>query len=327
MSPAERGGARRIGVIDVGTNSTKLVVGIVRGDRVVVEHFARRASRLGERLTHTGKISNAAALRTARDVHALSVLARSHGAEVVVAVGTYAFRKAANGDAVARRIARRAGVPLRVLSGHEEATLAYLSVLTRLRRPKPYTFLIDVGGGSTEFVAAHRGRLLRARSLPLGALRLTERHFHSDPIAPAERRALEHNVGTSVSRVLAPFRRVKASQIDFVASGGSATTALSMLSPSTRRSPTARVSRRALETLADECFKRTLAQRKRMPGLPSDRADIIPAGLAIVLGFLRAMGKRTLAVSDGGVREGVLIAIDAELRALEHERHSHRHSK
>jgi exopolyphosphatase/guanosine-5'-triphosphate,3'-diphosphate pyrophosphatase len=322
MSPAQRG--RRIGVIDVGTNSTKLVVGVVRGDRVLVEHFARRASRLGQRLTHTGKIAAAAADRTARDVRALALIARSHGAEVVVAVGTYAFRKASNGDVVARRIARRAGVPLRVLAGREEAMLAYLSVLTRLRRPKPYTLLIDVGGGSTEFVVARRGRLLRARSLPLGALRLTERHLRSDPIAPAERRALERAVDAPVARVLAPFRRVPASQIDLIASGGSATTALAMLSPRARRSSSAQVSRRALETLADECFERTLAQRKRLPGLPADRADIIAAGLVVVLSFLRATGKRTLSVSDGGVREGVLIAIDAELRALAHERHSHR---
>ncbi len=321
-----RAHACRIGVIDVGTNSTKLVVGAVRGDRVATIHVARRPSRLGERLTHTGKISAAATERTARDVHTLSTLARSHGAEVVVAVGTYAFRTASNGDVVARRIARRAGVPLRVLSGREEAMLAYLSVLTRLSRPKAYTFLIDVGGGSTEFVAARSGRLVRARSLPLGALRLTERRLHSDPIAPAERRALEREVDAAVSRVVAPFRRVPASRIDLVASGGSATTAVAMLSPRARRTPTTRLSRRRVQVLADACFARTIAQRKRLRGLPADRADIMPAGLAVVLAFMRHAGKRTLVVSDGGIREGVLIAIDAELRSLAHERHSHRHA-
>jgi exopolyphosphatase/guanosine-5'-triphosphate,3'-diphosphate pyrophosphatase len=245
---------------------------------------------------------------------------------VIVAVGTYAFRSAKNGDAVARRIARDAGVPVRVLTGREEATLSYLSVLTRLRRPKPYTFLIDVGGGSTEFVAAYRGRVVRARSLPLGALRLTERHLHSDPIAPSERRVLEREIDAAVARVTAPFRRVRASEVDFVASGGSATTALAMLARArSSRASTARVSLRQLEALADACFARTLAQRKRLRGLPSDRADIILAGLAVVLSFLRRTGKRTLAVSDGGVREGVMIVIDAELEAIAHER-THRHS-
>jgi len=318
---------RRIGVIDIGTNSTKLTLGEVDGDRVVTHFFSRRASRLGEGLTHTGRISTAAMTRTSRDVAALGRLARSHGATVVVAVGTYAFRAAKNGDTVARTIARRAGVPVRVLAGREEATLSYLSALIRLRRPKTYTFLIDLGGGSTEFVVARRGRVVSARSLPLGALRLTERHVHSDPIPPSERRAIEREVDAAVARALRPFTRVRAGEIDFIASGGSATTALAMIAPRTRtrRAPTARISRSDLQVLADTCFARTLAQRKRLPGLPADRADIIPAGLAVVLSFLRQTGKRTLAVSGGGVREGVLIAIDAELVAIAHER-EHGHS-
>lgn len=327
MSPSRRAPRpRRIGIIDIGTNSTKLTVGEVHGDRVVTHFFARRTSRLGERLTHTGRIGSTASARTARDVAALGRLARSHGATVVVAVGTYAFRAASNGEAVARSIARRAGVPVRILTGHEEATLSYLSALIRVRRPKPYTFLIDLGGGSTEFVAAHHGRVVRARSLPLGALRLTERHVHSDPITPAEQHNIEREVDAAVARVLKPFRKVRASDIDLIASGGSATTALAMLSPRrrTRTATTTRISRRNLESLATMCFAGTLAQRKRIPGLPLDRADIIPAGLVVVLSFMRHTGKRTLAVSDGGVREGVLIAIDAELTAIAHEReHSH----
>jgi exopolyphosphatase/guanosine-5'-triphosphate,3'-diphosphate pyrophosphatase len=243
----------------------------------------------------------------------------------VVAVGTYAFRAAKNGDAVARRITRHAGVPIRVLTGHEEATLSYLSVLMRLRRPKPYTFLIDLGGGSVEFVVAHRGRILRARSLPLGALRLTERHLHSDPITRAQRVIMEREIDVAVSRVIAPFRRVQPTKIDFVASGGTATTAFAMLATHrTSRVSVARVTRAGLEKLADDCFARTLAQRKRLPGLPADRADIIPAGLAVVLAFMQHARKRTLAVSDGGVREGVLLAIDAELEAIAHDR-AHQH--
>ncbi len=316
---------RRIGVIDIGTNSTKLSVGVVRDQRVATLFFARRPSRLGERLTHTGRIADDAAARTARDVRSLSLLARAHGAEVIVAVGTYALREAKNGEAIARRIARRSGVPVRVLTGHEEATLAYLSVLTRLRRPKPYTFLVDVGGGSVEFVAAYRGRVARAHSLPLGALRLSERYLRSDPVAPRERRALEKHVDAAVARVTAPFGRVRASHVDLVASGGTATTALAMLFPRRRsaRAATTAVSRRALEELAEACFARTIAQRKRLRGLPADRADILPAGLAVVLAFLRRTRKRALAVSDGGVREGVTVMLDAELEELADERHRH----
>jgi exopolyphosphatase/guanosine-5'-triphosphate,3'-diphosphate pyrophosphatase len=318
---------RRIAVIDIGTNSTKLTVGIVRNQRVSVVAFARRPSRLGERLAHTGRISKTAAERTARDVRALGSLARSHGADVVVSVGTYAFRSAKNGRAVARAMARRSGVPIRVLTGREEATLAYLSALALVERPKRVTFLIDVGGGSTEFVVARRGRIASARSLPLGALRLTERHLHSDPIPPRERRTLEREIESAVARVTKPFRRTRAADADFFASGGSVTTALAMLTPrrgSSRATP-ARVSRRDLTALAEACYSRTLAQRKRLPGLPADRADIIPAGLSVVLAFMRQTGKRTLKVSAGGVREGAILVLDAELEWLAHERSEHSH--
>lgn len=319
---------RRIGVIDIGTNSTKLTVGVVRHQRVSVVAFARRPSRLGQQLSHTGRISKTAAERTARDVKVLGILARSHGAEIVVAVGTYAFRSAANGRAVARAMARRAGVPIRILTGREEATLAYLSALALVERPKRVTFLIDVGGGSTEFVVARRGRIALARSLPLGALRLTERHVHSDPIAPSERRALEREIDIAIARVAAPLRRAHPADTDFVASGGSVTTALAMLAPNRRRtsrSTVARVSRRDLATLADACYARTLADRKKLRGLPADRADIIPAGLSVVLAFMRQTKKRTLKVSDGGVREGAILVLDAELEWLAHERRGHRH--
>jgi exopolyphosphatase/guanosine-5'-triphosphate,3'-diphosphate pyrophosphatase len=321
MTPSRRSlSQRRIGVIDIGTNSTKLAVGVVSNDRVHTSFFARRTSRLGEKLAYTGRIDKLAEERTTRDLHELAVSARTHRADVVVAVGTYAFRAAANGAAIARRMARRAGVPIRVLTGHEEATLSYISALTRLHRPAPYTFLVDVGGGSVEFVAAHRGRVLRARSLPLGALRLTERFVCSDPISTKDRRALERSIDAAVARVTAPFRRVPPAQIDLMVSGGSATTAITMLAPRAGRVDIARVAKRDLQFLADASFSLTLAQRKRLPGLPADRADIIPAGLLVLLSFLRATRKRSLVVSDGGVREGVIIMIDAELEALALER-------
>ncbi len=313
---------RRIGVIDIGTNSTKLLVGEVYDGSIRTIAFDRRASRIGEKLSGSGRISTTAAARTARDVAALGKVAREYGSGTLVAVGTYALRTAANGTAVAKRISRESGVPVRILTGEEEATLSYLSALLHIPNPKPNTFVLDVGGGSVEFIAARRGHVVEAKSLPLGALRLTERHLHSDPPAPKERRALEREVNAAVARLTARFRRVPAARADFVACGGTATTAVTMLG---RRAYGSRATVRVaeLQALTERCFLLTIAQRKRMPGLPADRADIIPAGLAVVLAFARAVGKRSIIVSDGGVREGVLLAIDAELHDIEHDTHSH----
>ena len=313
---------RRIGVIDIGTNSTKLIVGEAQHGGIRTIAFDRRSSRIGEKLTGSGRIATVAATRTARDVAALAKVAREHGSGTVVAVATYALRTAKNGKAVAKQIARTAGVPVRILTGDEEATLTYVAALLHIPNPKPNTFVLDLGGGSVEFIAARRGRVVEAKSLPLGALRLTERYLHSDPIAPRERRALEREVDAAVARLTARFRRVLPARADFVVCGGTATTAVSMLGGRAYGADaTLRVT--DLQALAERSFALTLAQRKRMPGLPADRADIISAGLTVVLAFARALRKRSITVSDGGVREGVLLAIDVELEELEHETHSH----
>jgi len=301
---------RVIGVVDIGTNSVKLVVGHASGGGVVTTHFSRETTRLGAGLAGSGRISTRAAARTARAVRRLIAAARAHGAHEVVAIGTFAFRSAENGRDVARAIARVARTPVRVLSGKEEATLALASVRARLERPKRYVFVIDVGGGSVEFVVARGAAVRVARSAPIGALRLTERHLHSDPIAPAEYLAMKREIDRTVARLFAGVASVSPGSVDLVASGGSATTALAMLHGGPVRAPRGytRVSLAGLRRLEDVCARSTLAQRKRLRGLPSDRADIIPAGLAVIISFVRRARKRSLIVSDGGVREGVILS-------------------
>lgn len=302
--------AAPVAVIDIGTNSTKLLVGRARAGRVNTIHFARETTRIGAGLGRGHRIDAAAVARTVRVVRRFAVMARRHHAHSILAVGTYAFRAAVNGRETAARIARESGVPVRVLTGREEATLAFLSARSRMVRPRPYTFLIDIGGGSAQLVVAHHGRPWLIRSLPLGALRLTERHLHSDPIAPEEYRELTREIDTLVARVTSKFRDVPPSSIDLIACGGSATTALDMARAGRRIDrrvlhPLARADARQLERA---CLRATIAERRRMPGLPADRADIIPAGIAVVLAFMTHVRKRSIQIGDGGVREGVILA-------------------
>jgi exopolyphosphatase/guanosine-5'-triphosphate,3'-diphosphate pyrophosphatase len=304
---------RFIGVIDVGTNSVKLTVGRVAGARVDTVYFERQTTRLGRGLVRSGRISARAAERTARVVRRLSRRAAARGAREVVAVGTFALRTASNGRRVARLIEERAGIAVRVLTGPEEARLAYRSARACISRPRLVTFLIDVGGGSTEFVAARAGVVRFVRSVPLGALRLKEKHLRADPIAPGEYRAMQREIDAVVSRLLAPFAGASPASLDFVASGGSATTAVDMIRGrfgSVLDHP-ARVTLSQLRGIEARCLGTTIARRKRLPGLPPDRADIIPAGLAIVIAFLVAARKRSLLINPGGLREGLILALSA----------------
>ncbi len=305
--------ARRppVAVIDIGTNSIKLVVARAEGTGLRRVHFASATTRLGEGLGARGTISRAASERTARAVASLAADARRHGAKRVVAVGTWAFRVADNGREVARRISLVSRVPVRVLSGPEEARCAFLSARAYGGRARPASFLLDIGGGSAQFIVARGERVVSTRSLPLGALHLTERYLHQDPIDPAEHARMRAEIDRTVARAVAPHANL-APRASFLAVGGSAVTALAMARPGRPPSPRGVLKRSDLRRVEAVCLARTIAQRKRLPGLSPDRADIIPAGLAVVLAFMTATGKRVAHVSAGGVREGVILAMHRE---------------
>jgi exopolyphosphatase/guanosine-5'-triphosphate,3'-diphosphate pyrophosphatase len=309
MSPTRT--ARPLAVLDIGTNSIKLLVATSDGTRVQTRHFARITTRLGEGLNRSGRISEAASARTLRAVRTLVLEARRHDAACILGVGTYALRAADNGAAVARAIERAGKIDVRVLTGRQEATLAFSAALARIPVQPPHAFLLDVGGGSAQFVAARGSKIVTARSLPLGALQLTERFLHHDPVDPAEvarmQRAIARTLGPVVGRVANRYPRAV-----FMTVGGSATTALAMAHPSRQKRRDGTLTRGALRTLERACRERSVAQRKQLPGLAPDRADIILAGIAVVLGCMIAARKRVVHVTGGGVREGVILAMRRE---------------
>jgi exopolyphosphatase/guanosine-5'-triphosphate,3'-diphosphate pyrophosphatase len=139
----------------------------------------------------------------------------------------------------------------------------------------------------------------------LGAVRLTEQFLKSDPISPDEYLRMNEYVERAVMRL---FARVTTRNFDFVVSGGTATTALSMLGLGARdRGSAASVA--ALSRLEARCVASTVAERKRFRGLPPDRADIMPAGLAVLLTFAGYARKRSIRLIEGGVRDGVMLAV------------------
>lgn len=295
---------RTIGVIDIGTNSVKLAVGHTANGRVVYTYSGREPTRIGRGLSSSGMISRDSIQRTAAAVSRLAADARRHGAVEIAAVGTYAFRAARNGRKAAQAISRHAGVPVQILTGSKEAAMVVRSVQARLR-PRRDLMVLDIGGGSAELIVT-RGQLpVLARSVPLGAVRLTETFLHHDPIAPDEYLRMNEHVERAVMRL---FTRVSARDFDLVVSGGTATTAASVLGfPASDKGSAVSVA--LLRKLEVRCLSSTIAQRKRFRGLPPDRADIMPAGLAVLLVFAHHARKRSLRLIEGGVRDGVMLAM------------------
>ena len=295
---------RLVGVIDIGTNSVKLAVGYVANDRVTYTFTAREPTRIGRGLMSSGKLSSRAIAGTAVAVSRLATDALRHGAVETLAVGTYALRAAANGKAAARTISRKSGVPVRILNGSQEAAMVLRSVEARLR-PRRDLMVLDIGGGSAELIVTRSGRVVLARSVPLGAVRLTEQFLKHDPIDLDEYLRLNEHIERAAMKL---FSRVKATDFDFVVSGGTATTALAMLGRGTQDKGSA-VSVTSLSELEARCVRSSVAERKRFRGLPPDRADIMPAGLAVLLVFAHHARKRSIRLIEGGVRDGVMLSV------------------
>jgi exopolyphosphatase/guanosine-5'-triphosphate,3'-diphosphate pyrophosphatase len=299
---------RRVALIEIGTNSIKFLVAEVgaRGWRQLA--FATHVTRIGLGLRKSGRISTDALEATARVVMQCRARASRHRAERVFAFATYALRKAGNARAAVRKIERAAGTRLRILTGREEATFAYRSARVQLDLHKPNTLLIDIGGGSTEIVLARRGRVERLRSLPLGALHLTEQFISGDPIAPGEIDRLSAHLNSRLGSTLRRMRAdsIEPGRLDLVASGGSVGTAARMIAESAGRRWLGSLTLGDVNRTLDHCLTLTLAERRRVPGLDPKRADIIPAGLVLIRTVMRLTRKRVLFPNDGGVRAGVL---------------------
>ena len=300
-------------LIELGTNSSKLLIAdvLASGEAVMPRKFQKETTRIGEGLEENGEITASAVIRTVNAIGRFLKLIQQYNCKHVIGYSTYAFRAATNGPEAAKRIEDETGLRIEIISGEQEARFAWLSAKASLKLSSPNTYIIDVGGGSTEFVHASRGGVLDSRSLPLGALQLTEKYLVSDPVRPDETARLRAFLSGRIKTVFDDKTRsgLSPSQVDMEASGGAITTIKKMSDQSwdfsSVTSPKIRIG--SVRRLEAQCLGLPLDKRKRLSGLEPDRADIIPAGLAVVLAFMEAAGKKVLTVNPYGVRLGVML--------------------
>lgn len=287
-----------LAAIDVGTNSVKLLVGRVRAGRVVPLLHRARITRLGEGLGRSDRISPEAAERTLAALAEFRRLAEERGAREVAAVGTRALRAASNRAAFLARCRAEAGVEVRVLSGREEARLAFRGAAGAARGRGPVA-AIDVGGGSTEVMLGEPPDRLRASwSLPLGAVTLTERFLAHDPPAAAELARLRAEARRRLARV--PAGRAG----EVLGIGGTASAVLRLVGRG------GRATRGQVEALAERLSRLTAAARERL-GVEPGRADIVAAGAWILAEAMGRLGAQALRAAGGGLRHGMLLEIAA----------------
>ena len=298
--------------LDLGSNTLRLLVARVEcGSRGTIEftalHRELATPRLGRGLLPGGRLASSSKEAARQGAADFVQRARSLGAETVALAATQACRLAADGAGFVHDLGRELGLDQAVvLSGEQEAGLSRLGVLSRLRGPAANALLADVGGGSTElgFLGQEDGPGV---SLALGSVLLAEKHLRHDPPRAGDLAALERDIAGSLKGIPPEFSAARR----LVASAGTAATCAAMKLGLGEYRPE-RIDN--LEITAGELaeqFQRLvslpLAQRWQIIGLEPERADIIPAGIAILRGLLNKLNLKGLTAMDAGLLEGILL--------------------
>ncbi len=304
----ERG--QRIAVADLGTNSTRLLVADLEPGGLLSEvHRRTEVTRLGDGVDATGTLTDDAMERVLVTLDAYRRLAEEFGAARAIAVATSAVRDARNGEELQRRVRERSGFEIRTISGDEEAQLTFLGA-TASREEAAATLVIDIGGGSTEYVVGRPGHPPDFHvSTRLGSVRHSERHISSDPPAREDLEALARAARQIV--VAGAPEQVRHEVNAGIAVAGTATS-LAAIDQELEPYDPGRVHGYRLESGACERMLTMLAamrleDRREVPGLHPDRAPTIVAGAVILIESMRAFGLGSVETSDADILHGAAL--------------------
>lgn len=304
---------RTISFIDIGTHSIRLIIVRLNPDGTyAILTRQREPVRLGQGEFGTGMLTAAAIERVVMVCRHFIGLSQGFGATEVRVVATSAAREAKNREELIRRVYETSGIEVHVISGLEEARLIYLGVSAAIELGDRTALFIDIGGGSTELVVGDAGGYRSLKSLKLGTLRLTEHFFpegNDTPISPERFAAI---TGAILNRILPKIKTMRKERIDIaIASSG---TALTLAEIGARLSPPHNIingpqvlSLETLKQVSTRLCELPLQERRKIPGLNPERADIIIAGAAIMTALMEGFDLRCVHTSEMGLREGLLM--------------------
>jgi len=295
-------------VIDIGTNSIRMLVADMEKGKIVSGKKHVRMVRLGEMVDHSRVIGENALERCMDALDEFVKIALDEGAHDIKALATSAVRDAGNRDEIVQKIQSVLPIEVEILSGNEEAEMGYFGVISSFDA-KGIIMMVDIGGGSTEFVVGNKEKIFYKKSLDIGAVRMTEQFIKSDPVDPVESRELERHVRNIIKSGLAdvfPFEKGIA-----VGIGGTITTLgaikLKMENYNREKIHLASIGLGEIREMISGFGKAKLDSRKKIVGLDSERADIIYAGSIILQEIMEIFGYKDIIVSDYDNLEGYLM--------------------
>ncbi|MGO8990449.1 MAG: Ppx/GppA family phosphatase [bacterium] len=302
FSPTSR---KRLASIDIGTNTILLLVAEVEGEKIKPLFEMETVARLGEGVQESGILTKEAMNRGIETLSQYWERCRAMKVQKIFAVGTSALREAKNSAEFLRLVKEKLNISIEVISGEEEARLSFLAVSKDLMEVNEPILVVDVGGGSTEFILGRGNQINQWISLPLGSVRFAEQYLHSDPVQEKEWNTMEKRIRELLAKI--PHSQEPSSM---VAVGGTATTLASVEQGLEEFIPQKIhhfvLRREGLKNQLLLYRSRMIEERKKIPGLPAARADVILAGGAILYLTMEELNCPSVLISCHGVRYGLL---------------------
>ena len=304
----------RVAVVDIGTNSTRLLIADVAPGGALAElHRESIVTRLGDKVDATGTLADEAIERVFAALAHYSELIDEHGATATTAVLTSAARDATNGARFTSAVRARYGLDARTIGGDEEAALTFAGATSERPHDGRELVVVDIGGGSTEFVIGCDGTVDFHVSTQAGVVRQTERHIRDDPPRDQDVAALRTEVAGIIEQHVRQDLRDRITRA--IAVAGTATSCAAIELQLDPYDPTRvhghTLTRATCERILDDLARLTNAQRRHVTGLQPDRAPTIVAGVAMLLEVFDAFGLDELEVSEHDILRGAALRLAA----------------
>ncbi len=308
--------------IDIGTNTVRLLIADVKDKYNFREiRSERRITRLGEGLIENSRLMPSAEDRTIFVLKEFGEILKGYPVEALTAVATSAVREAENGREFVDKIKVETDFDIEVISGEEEAKRTFLGVIAGLNpsflSSPQHLLIMDIGGGSTEFIVSKNAEVLDSISIGLGVVKLTERFVKSDPVTEAEIENLNKIIKDELKNLKNKFNSLN--NTTFVGTAGTITTLAAIDQNLTLYNPL-RINnyilkKKSVDRIFDNLKFMTIEERLNIPALEKGREDLIIAGTVIVQSVMETFGFNEMVVCDYGLREGIIIDLYNKCRA------------
>jgi len=299
----------RLGGVDIGTNTLRLLIADVGKEGVREVKIERRITRLGEGVCETGNLVPGGMDRTLHALKEFCDIAKSFSVHEISCVGTSAFRTAKNRDLFIKKVFQETGLHIEVISGEEEAKRTLNGILYGFKKKERNFLVLDIGGGSTEFIFYRENCLDHVRSIPLGVVSLTEKFLKSDPINPGDILPLQEEIAKKLSIPILSDEKYRS--FPLIGTAGTVTT-LGTMAQGLKQFDRKKVHDYLLggvsiESVLQSLLSLPLSERLKVPGLEAGREDVIIAGIFILLQVMKIFKTWEVRVSDYGLLEGIVI--------------------